>query len=346
MEESLLKIYTDPNSPGGFSSVAKLYSEGKKNIPNLTLKDVKSFLKTQDSFTQYGNVHTKYVKRPVYVSRPGIYLSADLGDFRNLSKYNKGVNYLLFILDVFSRKLNVYPLKDKKTSTVAKHFEDFFKNDNEYSYKYLWTDEGVEFYGAAMKNLTKKKYIIQYHVFNRKFKAALVERVILTYKQRLYRMLHHHNTKNHLSFMKGIVSGYNNTPHSGLLNLTPNIVHTITDNNILMQLAKLSYKKKFLNYSPRYLYKKMLEGPTSLSSNHVLVPGTPVRLLTHESEKLFSKKYLPIFSVEIFEIDKVFNGPPLTYRIRDLTGEKIEGTVYRQELSPVLKPVFYTIEKK
>ena len=146
--------------------------------------------------------------------------------------------------------------------------------------------------------------------------------------------------------MKGIVSGYNNTPHSGLLNLTPNIVHTITDNNILMQLAKLSYKKKFLNYSPRYLYKKMLEGPTSLSSNHVLVPGTPVRLLTHESEKLFSKKYLPIFSVEIFEIDKVFNGPPLTYRIRDLTGEKIKGTVYRQELSPVLKPVFYTIEKK
>ena len=157
MEESLLKIYTDPNSPGGFSSVTKLYSEGKKTIPNLTLKDVKSFLKTQDSFTQYGNVHTKYVKRPVYVSRPGIYLSADLGDFRNLSKYNKGVNYLLFILDVFSRKLNVYPLKDKKTSTVAKHFEDFFKNDNEYSYKYLWTDEGVEFYGAAMKNLTKKK---------------------------------------------------------------------------------------------------------------------------------------------------------------------------------------------
>ena len=346
MEESLLKIYTDPNSPGGFSSVAKLYSEGKKTIPNLTLKDVKSFLKTQDSFTQYGNVHTKYLKRPVYVSRPGIYLSADLGDFRNLSKYNKGVNYLLFILDVFSRKLNVYPLKDKKTSTVAKHFEDFFKNDNEYSYKYLWTDEGVEFYGDAMKNIAKKNNIIQYHVFNRKFKAALVERVILTYKQRLYRMLHHHNTKNHLSFMKGIVSGYNNTPHSGLLNLTPNIVHTITDNNILMQLAKLSYKKKILNYSPRYLYKKMLEGPTSLSSNHVLVPGTPVRLLTHESEKLFSKKYLPIFSVEIFEIDKVFNGPPLTYRIRDLTGEKIKGTVYRQELSPVLKPVFYTIEKK
>ena len=30
MEESLLKIYTDPKFPGGFSSVSKLYKEGKK----------------------------------------------------------------------------------------------------------------------------------------------------------------------------------------------------------------------------------------------------------------------------------------------------------------------------
>ena len=346
MEESLLKIYTDPKFPGGFSSVSKLYKEGKKIIPNLKLNDVKSFLRTQDSFTQYGNVRNKYMKRPVYVSGPGIYLSADLADFRNLSKHNKGVNYLLFIIDVFSRKLNVYPIKNKKTSTIAKKFEDFFKNDSRYTYRFLWTDEGNEFFGAPMKILTKKYNITQYHVFNRKFKAALVERAILTYKQKLYRLLHHHNTKNHVRFIKPLLEGYNKSNHNGLLNLSPNFVHIIADKKILMQLAKLIYKKKFLNYSPRYLYKKILTHPTTLSSKKILAVGTAVRLLTLESEKIFSKNFLPIFSVQIFEVDKIYPGPPLTYRIRDLTGEKIDGTIYPHELSPVIKPVFYTVERK
>ena len=118
----LSNIYANPDLGSGFSSERKLYKECKKYYPNLTLNDVKSFLRTQDSATLYGNVRTKYLKRPVYVSKPGVYLSADLADFRNLSDHNEGVNYLLFILDVFSRKLEVYPIGDKKNFTVARQF--------------------------------------------------------------------------------------------------------------------------------------------------------------------------------------------------------------------------------
>ena len=234
---------------------------------------MKSFLRTQDSATLYGNMRTKYLKRPIYVSKPGVYLSADLGDFRNLSDHNEGVNYLLFILDVFSRKLEVYPIGDKKNSTVARQFEDFLKNGTSYNYRYLWVDEGTEFYGEPMATLAKRHNIKLYHVFNRRYKAALVERCIRTFKERLYRIIAHHNTKNYLPFVKSNVDSYNSSPHSGLLNLTPNFVHSITDREILMTLAKLCYKKNS-NYSPRHLYKKMINGPPSFSSNPPLDVGS------------------------------------------------------------------------
>ena len=89
----------------------------------------------------------------------------------------------------------------------------------------------------------------------------------------------------------------------------------------------------------------MINGPASFSSNPPLEVGTAMRLLTLEAESTFSKKYLPIYSVEIFEIDRVFPGPPLTYRLRDLLGEKIYGTVYPQEIRQVVKPDLYSIEE-
>ena len=89
----------------------------------------------------------------------------------------------------------------------------------------------------------------------------------------------------------------------------------------------------------------MIKVPASFSSNPPLEVGTPVRLLSIEAESTFSKKYLPIYTVEIYEIDRVFPGPPLTYRLRDLEGEKIDGTVYPQEIRQVVKPDLYSIEE-
>ena len=100
-------LYGDVASPAGLTSVTKLWSGAKLRNPDITLDQVKDYLKGQDSFTRHGNIRRKYLKRTVYVSKPGELLSADLGDFQALRAWNDGVAYLLVVIDCYSRKLNV-----------------------------------------------------------------------------------------------------------------------------------------------------------------------------------------------------------------------------------------------
>ena len=57
--------------------------------------------------------------RKVYLSFRDNIWGADLADMQSLSKYNKGIKYLLCAIDLFSKYAWVVPLKHKKaTSTV------------------------------------------------------------------------------------------------------------------------------------------------------------------------------------------------------------------------------------
>ena len=139
-------LYTDSRSVAGFAGIRKLYDEGKK-IPNLKISDVKSYLASQNTHTEYAPRRFRFLKRPVFTPKPEHCMTADLADFQNLSDFNEGVKYVLFVLDYFSRKLTIFPIKDKKSSTIGSCFNKHLKKYP--NYKYLHTDEGNEFYGVG-----------------------------------------------------------------------------------------------------------------------------------------------------------------------------------------------------
>lgn len=58
--------------------------------------------------------------------------------------------------------------------------------------------------------------------------------------------------------------------------------------------------------------------------------GDKVRI--SKCKYLFSKSYLPSWTIEVFEIDKVKQSSPVVHHLRDYQGQKIEGTIYEQEL--------------
>ena len=47
----------------------------------------------------------------------------DLADVQSLSRYNKGVQYLLCAIDLFSKYAWVVPLKDKKGTSIVNAFK-------------------------------------------------------------------------------------------------------------------------------------------------------------------------------------------------------------------------------
>src|SRR5579872_6587310 len=58
----------------------------------------------------------------------------------------------------------------------------------------------------------------------------------------------------------------------------------------------------------------------------------------------FEKGYLPNWSEELYSVDKVQKTMPVTYKLKDLLGEDIEGSFYEQELQKSHQEV-YRVEK-
>ena len=65
----------------------------------------------------------KFKKRKVYSSFRDNIWGADLADMQSLSKYNKGIKYLLCAIDLFSKYAWVIPLKDKKGTSIVNAFQ-------------------------------------------------------------------------------------------------------------------------------------------------------------------------------------------------------------------------------
>ena len=64
----------------------------------------------------------KLKKRKVYSSFKDIIWAVDLAEMQLINKYNKGIRYLLYAIDLFSKYAWVVPLKDKKGTTIVNAF--------------------------------------------------------------------------------------------------------------------------------------------------------------------------------------------------------------------------------
>ena len=65
----------------------------------------------------------KFKKRKVYSSFRDNIWGVDLADMQSLSKYNKGIKYLLCAIDLFSKYAWVIPIKDKKGTSIVNAFK-------------------------------------------------------------------------------------------------------------------------------------------------------------------------------------------------------------------------------
>ena len=91
-----------------------------------------------------------FKRRKVYSSFKDNIWGVDLADMQLISKYNKGIRYLLCVIDLFSRYFWVAPLKNKKGDSNVEGFQSILKNSDRKPNKVL-VDHGSEFYNNKFK---------------------------------------------------------------------------------------------------------------------------------------------------------------------------------------------------
>lgn len=245
---------------------------------------------------------------------------ADLIDMQMFKKNNKGYTFILIVIDSFSKFAWAIPVKNKTKNEISNAFDKLLSKGRRP--KHLQTDLGTEFYNERFEKLMKKYQINHYSTYSVK-KACIVERLIRTLKNKLYKYFHLvGNYKWVGKLLNNTTDEYNHTMHR-IIKFRPSEVNTSNETKVLQNI--LSSQK------------------VSSCGNAKFKVGDQVRISKYKG--LFEKGFTPNWSTELFTIFKVNDTKPITYHVQDQQKQNILGTFYEQELLKTQVPGVYLVEK-
>ena len=164
--------YTNRFKKGNFQGYpAFLKATGRKNT-----KKTRDELRSIPSYSLFQPVKPHYPTRMTFVPLPNYTFGFDLMSVQNVAHVNKGINYILICIDLFSRKLFTAFLKTKDMNAVEAGIRKVLKKAGQ-TPLYALCDVGGEFWNwkveALFKNLNVHPYVVR-----TKQKCSICERVI------------------------------------------------------------------------------------------------------------------------------------------------------------------------
>ena len=275
---------------------------------------------TMEDLSQELNKPTinKFPRQKIIVNYINEIHSTDLVDMTQYSKINKGYKYIFTNIDVFSKIAYTYPIKSKKIQDIKPCFEKIFKNNKP---KFIWSDKEPAFFSKEMQQFFKDNNVKIYHT-NSHLKAVVIER----FNRSLRELMMKHFTKNNntvwYNILPKLIKIYNNRYHS-----------TIKMKPIEVNKSNEKFIKENV-----YTYNKISKKPKFKINDLVRI--------SLKRRDLFDKPSANIkWSEELFKIHSIKKSNVITYKIKDLNDEIIEGIFYEKELQKTKNTGVYIIEK-
>ena len=162
LKDKGFKIASIPKCDGyqrGLASMVYKFFE-KKSKRSGTKNEIKENQQLANEL--HKQIIRKFKKRKVYSSFKDSICDVNLADMQLISKYNKGIRYLLRAIYLFSKYAFLVPLKDKKGTTIANSFQSILENSKRKPNK-IWFDQGSEFYNTHFKKWLKDNNIEMYY---------------------------------------------------------------------------------------------------------------------------------------------------------------------------------------
>ena len=304
--------YNDPKFPGSFSGQERFYKALKQVDPTVTRKSVKKELQSIDSYTLYKPKRRQPLYRRVLTHGINYLYQCDLVDVSSFKNENDGYNFIITIIDTFSKKAWAFKLKQKSAKSIVEVMKPFFEAGN--VCKKIQFDQGSEFYNKLFLDLLKKHKIDHYSVYS-DVKAQIVERFNRTLKTRMMRYFNASGSHRWIDVLQDLIDGYNNTKHRSI---------GFATNEVNRSNEAIVRKKLFPKIVKQKKYKKSF-----------FKIGDTVRITRKKG--IFEKGYDLTWSWEVFTVSRIVPSYPKQYEISDFTGEPLKGSFYKNELQLVDK---------
>ena len=147
----------------------------------------------------------------------------DLSDMQLFSKYNKGIKYLLCVIDLLGKYSWVVPLKYKRRVGIINAFQSVLNSSTRKPNK-IWINQGSEFYNNQFKKWLKDNDISMYSTHN-EGKSVVAERFIRTLKNKIYKHMTSISKNVYFDVLDDIVDKYNNMMKNIMKNLMKKILN-------------------------------------------------------------------------------------------------------------------------
>ena len=228
-------------------------------------------------------------------------LQADLIQLESLKHYNDGVQYLLNVVDTFSRFSFIRPLLTKEGLEVSKKLESILKeikNKGGPPVRAILTDAGKEFLATPSQRVMKK-WNIKHLLPRASMHANVVEANNKILKHKLFSYLSFRNAQRYIDVLPSLVNAVNSRHHR-ILRMSPAEGELDRNRQALLEthLTVMIRRQEKINAEKRARAR-------SKSFPRRLAVGTLVRRSWKDRPNVFRKGYADQFNPEICEIYRV-----------------------------------------
>lgn len=242
----LEKYYKKFNFPAASTFLKQLKNEGLK----VTKKEVDDFIKSKSE--QQQTTITSVKKKDLGRIVSYYPLSVIQMDIFDLSKYyrdNQGYKYILCIVDVYSRKVWTYKMKNKDNNNVFESFNTFMIDSNlkKYTPTILMSDNDSTFMNDKFQQILQSHKIIhQPNKLNDHHSLGLIDSFARTLKKTFTRIFLQNNSSNWINHVNEVISNFNNMPNSAIDNIKPNDAFSEKNHR---KIYDINYEKSLYNNS-------------------------------------------------------------------------------------------------
>lgn len=339
----LQELYDDPAT--GLKSYRQLWQTVKEKYIGINSKTVQRFTASQQTEQVQRPVIKAKVNKPIIKSAPNQQFNMDLIDMSGLAGLNNNVHFLLTVIDAFSKKAWVYPLKTKEEGGVRDALKALF--DSEGKPLVIVSDNGSEFISKAV-NALLDEYEVR-HIYTKAYSPqsnAQVERFNKTIKTKIYKFMEHYNTQHYLDALPKLVANYNDTVHS-VTKRKPDDLHALGNSNPRAEKKVAPEVQEQFDEAKAGIEKqatKWLDKTDALPLKDNIKMGDYVRIAEGQKpevkkNKIFRKSYERQWSAEIYQVAWVNYADkttiPDSYTLVSPEGEILSTQYYRDHLQKV-----------
>ena len=296
------------NRPLAFGGRNLVYRYSRPHLK--TYGQVERELSKIDSYTRHRpSKPPKF--NPYFIYSPRQLIQCDLCDLQTLKEWNDNYGFWLCVIDCFSRKLWLKPVKRKTDTEVIPKMRQILNEMGGKDVKTCESDRGAEFTSRQWRALMNE-FNIKHRFANTH--AAFVERVLQTIQRMVAFHMTENETRSYINILDKIVDSYNARYHR-MIKMSPNEAEK-EKNRLRVRLALEEYYSKAIHRKKKPKYKI----------------GQYVRVA---KKYLFKRSYDEQFDVDFYVIHDVKTHLPFPmYILRSPDGVIQSDFYYEEEITP------------